>query len=119
MRLDQFPIGNASKPAVNMLIGDRGIWPIHGYLVPVTHSREQFNPQQMSQTKDHFRLALCICMNGIRLQHRFVLQDAIKQINRFPDTAGNETTEKGDIGIRNVMMGDTPIAAIANMSLTE
>lgn len=46
--------------------------------------------QQCRQTEDQRTLRLGIAVNPISLSGGKILEQAIEQINRFPDSAGNE-----------------------------
>ena len=58
-------------------------------------------------------------MEGVRTDVRAVLEQAIEDIDRFPDATGNEATEQGDVGVRDVVVADPTPPAIANVVFTE
>jgi hypothetical protein len=64
-------------------------------------------------------LALGIAMNCIWLENRLVFEQAIQYVNGFPNATGDEMTEQSDIGVRDMMVGDTTIATVANMTFTQ
>ena len=58
-------------------------------------------------------------MHGCRLDVRRVLEQALENVDRFPDTAWDEMAEQGDVRVRDVVVGDPAVAAIADRVLGE
>ncbi len=56
-----------------------------------------------------------IGMEGVGLERGLVFEQAIEDVHRFPDTAGNEVAEQRDIGITDMVVGDATKTAIADM----
>jgi len=46
-----------------------------------------------------------IGMEGVGLERGLVFEQAIEDVHRFPDTAGNEVAEQRDIGITDMVGG--------------
>jgi hypothetical protein len=64
-------------------------------------------------------MALGIGMHRGWLDLRRVLEQALKDVDRLPDTARDEVAEQGDIGVRDVVVGNPTVAAIADRVLGE
>jgi hypothetical protein len=60
-------------------------------------------------------LPLGVCMQGIGLDIRGVLEQAIKDIDRLPHPTRDKMAEQGDLAICHVIIADPAIAAIADM----
>jgi hypothetical protein len=58
-------------------------------------------------------------MNGRGLDRRAVANQTIQDINGFPHPTRNEVAEEQDVHITHMMIGNAPIAAVANMSLDQ
>ena len=58
-------------------------------------------------------------MQGVGLDLRLVLEQAIQNINCFPDPAWNEMTEERDVGIGDMVIPDPAIAAVTNVIFRE
>jgi hypothetical protein len=58
-------------------------------------------------------------MQRVWANFRAVLQQAVEDIDRFPDATGNEATEQGDVGVRDVVVADPTSPAIANVVFAE
>jgi hypothetical protein len=48
-----------------------------------------------------------------------ILEQAIENIDGFPDTAGAEVTEQGDVRVTDMMVRDAPATAIPHMLLAQ
>ena len=53
---------------------------------------------------DRGGLPLGIGVHGRRLDVRSVLEQALKDVDRLPDTARDEVAEQGDVRVRNVVV---------------
>ena len=60
-------------------------------------------------------LPMGIGVQGIRLEGREIHEQAIEDIDRFPDATGDEVVEQGHLGIANMMIGNAPEAPVAHM----
>ena len=58
-------------------------------------------------------------MESIRLEIGLILEQAVQDIDRLPDPTGNKVTEEGDIGVRNVMIGNPAIGSVADMAFPQ
>src|SRR6267378_3979378 len=56
-------------------------------------------------------------MQGIGLESGRVFEQAIQNIDRFPDPAGNEVAEQGDIRVANMRVGDAALYHIIRWSV--
>jgi hypothetical protein len=54
-------------------------------------------------------------MKRIGLNLRTVFHQRIKNMNRLPDTAGDEAGEQGNIGVGDVVVSDTAISTVADV----
>ena len=92
---------------------------VEGNLIPGPHPGHQLDAQEVRQTKDRLRLSLGIGMDGIRLNVGFILEQAINDVDRFPDTTGNEVAEKSNVGVRDVVIGNAAITPLTHMSFRQ
>ena len=53
-------------------------------------------------------------MNGVRLNLRLVMQQAVEDVDRFPNSTRDEMTEQRNVGIRDVVIANATITTIAN-----
>lgn len=90
MSLDQFPVDGIREERVD--VGESSIFvrTIQLQIFPISDSGHQSNPQECRKTKDWCTLRLGIAMNRIGLNVGIILEQSIKQVNRFPDPTGNE-----------------------------
>jgi len=58
-------------------------------------------------------------VNGRGLDRRAVANQAIQDVNRFPDATRNEMTEEQDVCIAHMMIGNAPVVAVADMPLNQ
>lgn len=58
-------------------------------------------------------------VNGVRLQHRFVPEQAVQNVDSFPDATGDKAAEESHVGVRNVMVDDAPISSITDVPLAQ
>jgi hypothetical protein len=59
-------------------------------------------------------MALGIGVHRGRLDVRSVLEQTLKDVDGFPDATWDEVAEQGDIGVRDVVIGDPAVAAVAD-----
>ena len=88
-----------------MLIGGLGIDPVEGHVLPGPHARQQVNAQERGESKDRFGLAVGIGVQNRRLESRAILEQAVQDIDGFPDAAGDKVAEERNIRIANMMIG--------------
>ena len=82
-----------------MLIGDIFVWPIESEMPPIANSGHEFDAEEISQTKDSFRLAMGISVKHIWLKRRLIFEQSVQDIDCLPSPTSNKVTEEGDIGI--------------------
>src|SRR6185295_7681940 len=73
------------------------------------------NTQQGGQAKHGFGLPMGVGKERVGLQGGDIFEQAIQDIDRFPHPAGDEVAEEGDIRITDVMIGNAPKTAVADM----
>ena len=113
MRDDQLPIDLPCKQCVDMTVASGFIRSAEGDIIPVAHARHQHDAKQSAKSEDWLALALGIGMQCIGLQK------AIKNVNRFPDTARNEAGKQGNIAVSDMMVGNATISAVSNVGGTQ
>ena len=62
---------------------------------------------------------LRVRVHGVRLNIGPVLQQAIDDIHRLPDAAGDEVAEQGDVAVGHVMVGDAAVSPVADVVLCQ
>src|SRR5712692_6337569 len=58
-----------------------------------------------------------VSMHGRRLNGRAVFEQPIDNVDGFPDPARDKVTEKQDVEVTDMVVGNASVAAVANMSL--
>jgi hypothetical protein len=109
---------------IHPLAGKQGIdvWVIalRGGLIkaevfPVADPWHELNPEQKGESISRSALGLSIPMYDIGLDIGSVLDQTIQDVDGFPDTARNEVREQRDIGIADMVVGNSTIASITDM----
>ncbi len=72
-------------------------------------------PSRCERPNTGQRLPLRVGVDGVRLDVGGVLQQAIDDVDRLPDTARNEVAEQRDVRIGHVVVGDAAVAAIRDV----
>src|SRR5664279_5348204 len=98
MRGNEIPIDFVSKQCIKMVVTDRLVGPIENRVADAAHAWHQLDAKEPTQAEDRLVLTLRICMKRVRLDRRAVLHQRVQDMDRLPDTAGNEAGEQGDIG---------------------
>src|SRR6266851_3838850 len=116
MGFDQFPIDHLiTEEWLDMCVVGCALWAVKGQVFPIANAWHQFDTQQGCQTKDREILPLRICVNGCGFDGGAIANESIQNIDRFPDPTGNEVAEEKDVRIADMVIGNPPIASIANM----
>ncbi len=116
MALDQCPVhALAGEQIIDVRIIELRAGLVESELLPVANPRHQLDTEQERQSIGRGALGLGITMQNIGPNIGLVLDQSIQDIYRFPDTAGDEMGEQGDIGIADMVVRDTAIAAVAYM----
>src|SRR5712691_5031620 len=102
MRVDQLPVNGVSKEGVNVPVASRAGGPKQREVLPIANARHQLDPQEVGEAKDGGALALGIGVEHLRLDIRRVLQQAIEDVDRFPDPTGDKVAKQRDISIGDV-----------------
>ena len=84
-------------------------------MLDAADSRHQLDAEQMSQAEHHFALGVGIAVQGIRLNIRVVVLQDVENMDGFVDTAGDEMTEQGDVGVGYDVVSQPTSARIADM----
>ena len=98
-----------------MLIADRFVRAIEDGVAQAAHARHQLDAEEPTQAEDGLALALGISVKRIGLNRRAVLHQRIKDMDRLPYPAGDEAGEQSDVGVGDVVIGDTAVATIADV----
>ena len=106
---------SSAEQRVDMLVADRFVRAIEDGVAQAAHARHQLDAEEAAQAEDWLALTLGVGMKRVGLDRRAVLHQPIKDVDRLPHAAGDEAGEQGDVGIGDVVVSDTAIAAIANV----
>jgi hypothetical protein len=71
--------------------------------------------KETAQTEGWLALTLRVGMKCVGLDHRAILHEPIKDVDRLPHAAGDEAGEQGDVGIGDVVVSDAAIATVTNV----
>src|SRR5712692_6571360 len=118
MGFDERPIDRLAKQLPDMLDildGELGGRDIERQVLPVPNPRHQLNREQVREAKDRLRLALRLRMERVRTNLRAVFQEAVQDVDRFPDPTGNEAAEQGDVGVGDMIIADATPASVADV----
>jgi len=115
VRGDQIPVDFIAEQRVDMLVADRFVRAIEGGIAQTAHPWHQLDAKEPAKSEDRLTLTLGIGMKRIGLNLRTVFHQRIKNMNRLPDTAGDEAGEQGDIGVGDVVVSDTAISTVADV----
>lgn len=61
--------------------------------LPISDTRHELDAQQISQTKNRQALGMGVSMEGVGLNLRVVVEQAIEEIERLKNTTGYEMAE--------------------------
>ena len=112
MRLDQAPLDRLGEKTIQVRVMHVGIRAEEFEIFPVPDPGHQGNAQQMRQTKYRSTLCLRVAMNGLRPDRGIFLRKHIQNVRTLPDPTRDEVTEERDVGIRDMIIADSPITAI-------
>ncbi len=112
VRFNQVPIDRLREQRLNM--GVVGIRARSGEveIFPVPDPRHEGNAQQISHPKDSRALRLGVAMQRIWSWFFVILLKDVENEGPFPDPAGNEVTEAGNVIVRHMIVPDTPVTPI-------
>src|SRR5437764_8908465 len=100
MVLDQVPIDDVvTEEWIDMVIMRVPGWAIEVEILAVADSGHELDAQEIGQPKNGQVLTLRIRVNGRGLDRRAVANQAIQDVNGFPDPTRNEMTEEQDVHI--------------------
>ncbi len=115
MGLDQIPVNSVPEQRIDVFVTNVLIGAEELVFAPVADARHQLDAQQMRKAEHRQRLPLRVGVDGVRLDVGGVLQQAIDDVDRLPDTARDEVAEQRDVRIGHVVVGDAAVAAIADV----
>src|ERR1700751_1195206 len=98
-----------------MLVANIRRGPEQVLILPVSDPRHEFNAEQISQAENRCALALCIGMNRVRLNLGLIFMQEVQNIVTFPRSACRKTAHEGDVVVRNQVVADAAIAAVADV----
>jgi len=73
---------------------------IHNQVFPVANAWHQVNAQQVGNAEDRQRLSLCISMKRVGLNIGCVFNQAINNVDRFPNADTDKVAKGGKDKIR-------------------
>jgi hypothetical protein len=101
--LDELPADDVAAPLAEQLVDVRVdevlIRPEEDQVLEVADPGHQVKPEQGGQGEDRRRLALRIRVHGGGLDIGLVGQQALDQVDRLPDPAGDEPGEQRDVRV--------------------
>ena len=113
MASDQIPVnGFLGEQFINVFVRVLCRWTKPLQVFPVPYSRHQLDAKQKCQPINRSALRLGIAMQNVRLDVRFVLGQAIKNVDGLPGATRDEMREQRDVGVADVIVGDTAIASV-------
>jgi hypothetical protein len=117
---DQIPIDRLlGEQLVDVLVHLGGRRPVPLQLLPVANARHQLDAQQERQPVHRRTLRLGVAVEHVRLDVGRVLRQAVEDVDGFPHAARDEVAEQRDVGVRDMVVGDSAVAAIADVALCE
>src|SRR5260370_40452918 len=120
MGLEEVPVDDVVvKERVDMLVDDVARRAIEFQALPVADAWQQLDPQQVRQSKNRQVLPLSIRVDGGRGDVRAIAYQAVENMHRLPDRAGDELREEHDIHITHMMVGNAPEPSIADVLLCQ
>ena len=119
VRLDERPIDHVREQRVDVLVarGLRG--PEERQALPVANPGHEVDAQQVGEAEDRGGLPLGVGMDRVRLDVRPVLQQPIQDVDRLPHAARDEVAEQRHVGVRDVIVADAAVPAVADVVLGE
>ncbi len=115
---DQVPVHRfLGEQGVDVAVGlvGGGAEPLQ--ILPVADARHQLDAQQERQAIHRGALRLGIAVDGVGLDVRPVLDQAVEQVDRLPYPAGDEVGEQRHVGVAHMVVGDAAVSAVADMPL--
>jgi hypothetical protein len=64
-------------------------------------------------------LSLCVGVERVRLNFALVFEEAIKNVDGFPDTTWDEVAEQRDVAVGDVIVANAAVSAVADVILGE
>lgn len=116
VRFDELPVDCFGKERADVLINGMLIRPVENHIVPGPHPWHELDAEQMCDPEDRLRLSLGIGVEGVGLDLGAVLEEAVQDIDRFPDPAGDKVAKERDIAVRNMVVSDATVTAVTDMS---
>ena len=86
-------------------------------VLPVADAGQQIEAEQVRQGVHGVALALGLGVDRVGLGVGQVPQQALDDVDRFPDAAGDEVAEQRDVVVGDVVVGDPAVAAVADVRL--
>jgi hypothetical protein len=86
---------------------------------PSAHAWHELDTKEAAEAEYGLALAMGICVERFWLDLGSVLQQTIQNVDSFPNSTGNEAGEQRDIGFGDVVVGDTSVSAVANVTGAE
>ena len=71
----------------------------------------------MRQREDGFGLSLRIGAENVGLNVAFILEQTVEDVDRLPDAARDEMAEQSHVGVRDVIVADSAVTAVADVAL--
>ncbi len=97
MAFDELPIDRFREQAVDVFIFGFSVGLVEHQLLNAADAGHEADTQQVRQAEHRGTLGLCVAMDRVRLDVRFVLDQTVKDIDRLMYTAGNEVAKKCDV----------------------
>src|SRR5260370_40279153 len=97
MAFNDRPVDGLGEQGVNVLVTRMPPGTIEDQVFPVANAGHQLNTQQVSQAENGEGLSLSIGVQGIRLNLRIVIEQAVDDVDGFPYANRDEMTEQGNV----------------------
>ena len=115
MGFNEIPIDSICEKAIQVGVMHFWIRAVQREVFPISDPWHEGNAQQMRQAKHGGALRLRIAMHRLWSDRGVFFGKHIQNVRALPDPTGDEVTEERDVGIRDMIIADSPITTIANM----
>lgn len=119
MGLDEVPVDRFAEQAIDVLVARAALRLIEHQAFQIPDARHQVDPQQIGQAEHRCALRVGVAMQCIGLDVRFVLDQAVENVDRFVHAAWNEMAEERDVHVGHMVIADAAVPAVADVVFGE
>jgi len=114
---DEIPIDCICEQRIDMFEATALVRPVQRQIFPIPDARHQLDTEQVGQREYGRVLSLCVGMERVRLNFTLVFEQAIKNVDGFPDATWDEVAEQRDVAIGDVIVADAAVPSVADVVL--